>query len=135
MRIVADTNILFSFFWENSLIKQIILSSNMEIFSPEFAIEELEKHSSLIINKTKMPKKEFISELNKLKSTIKFFSKKDYTFFLKEASNISPDKDDAHFLALCLKLNLPLWSNDKELKKQYKIVVLNINDIIEVYFG
>lgn len=135
MIIVADTNILFSFFWKNSFIRQILISPNMEIFSPEFAINELSKYSNLILNKAKISKKEFILELKKLKSFIKFLPKKEYIKFMEEAEKISPDKEDANFLALCLKLNIPLWSNDKELKKQDKVVVLNTEDIIDIYLG
>src|SRR3990167_5760518 len=107
MMFVADTNVLFSFFWKDSFIKQILVSPNMEILSPEFALYELKKYSSLIISKTKISKNEFNLEFNRLKSFVKFFPKKDYANFLKEAEIISPDKDDSNFLALCLKLNLP----------------------------
>ena len=135
MKLVTDTNILFSFFWEDSLIKQILTSPNMEILSHIFALDELKKHSSLIINKTKISKREFTVEFNKLKSFVKFLPKEYYQSFLKTAEEISPDKSDAHFLALCLRLNLPLWSNDKELKKQNKVIVVDIKDIIDIYLG
>ncbi|MEK6828701.1 MAG: PIN domain-containing protein [Nanoarchaeota archaeon] len=134
MRTVADTNILFSFFWKDSFTKQIIMSPNMEIFSPDFAIEELKKHSPLIMNKTRITKGEFSAALSSLKSFVKFFPLKYYGVFMKEAGNISPDKDDSNFLALCLKLNLPLWSNDAELKKQDKVAIIDTKDIIDIYF-
>lgn len=133
MKVVVDTNILFSFFWQGSFIKNILISSNMEIFSSELALEELNKYSSLIINKTKTSKIKFDLELNNLKSFVKFLSENYYKNFMKTAEEISPDKDDAHFLALCLKLNLPLWSNDKELKNQDKVTVLDTEDIINLY--
>ena len=42
--------------------------------------------------------------------------------FLKIAINISPDIKDVPYLALALKLNIPIWSNDKELKEKQKHV-------------
>ena len=133
MIIVVDTNILFRFFWQNSLIRQILISKNKGFFSPELAMDEIKKYSSLIVSKTKISHKEFNSELNRLTSLVKFVPKKDFLNFIKEAEKISPDKDDADFLALCLKLNAPLWSNDGELKKQNKIIVLDTQDIISLY--
>ncbi len=133
MRLVADTNILFSFFWKGSLIKQILASSNMKILSPEFALDELKKYSPLILSKTKITKKEFNSDLKNLNSIVRFLPENYYKDFIKVAEEISPDKADAHFLALCLKLNLPLMSNDKELKKQDKVIVLDIKDILDIY--
>ncbi|NJE77343.1 PIN domain-containing protein [Thermococcus sp. ES12] len=44
------------------------------------------------------------------------------------ALEITPDKDDADFVALSLKANAPLWSNDKRLKKIKEIEVVNTRD-------
>lgn len=134
MILVVDTNILFSFFYDDSFIKQILISPNNKFISSELAIKELKKYSSLIISKTRISKKEFSKKLNDLQSFVKFFPKKDYNNFLKKAEKFSPDKDDAEFLAICLKSNLPLWSNDKVLKEQDKVIVLNTKDIIDVIF-
>ena len=52
MILVVDTNILFSFFWKNSLIRKILTFSEEKFISPEIAFIELKKYSALIINKT-----------------------------------------------------------------------------------
>lgn len=111
------------------------MSKNTRFLSPELAVNELKRYSSLIISKTNLSSKEFNLELNRLKSFVKFIRKKDFSDFIKKAEKIAPDKDDADFLALCLKLNAPLWSNDRELKKQNRVVVLDTKDIIDLYFG
>ncbi|PIN95725.1 hypothetical protein COU56_00710, partial [Candidatus Pacearchaeota archaeon CG10_big_fil_rev_8_21_14_0_10_31_9] len=54
--------------------------------------------------------------------------------FIKEAEEISPDKKDAEFLALCLKFSCVLWSNDSALKNQNKVKVLSTEDLIEILF-
>ena len=133
MIVVVDTNILFSFFWQDSLIRRILMSKNIEFFSPELAIDELKRYSSSISKKTKLSKEEFNDKIVNLKSFVKFIPKKDFSSFIQEAEKIAPDKDDIDFLSLCLKLNAPLWSNDNELKKQNKIIVFDIKDIIELY--
>ena len=38
------------------------------------------------------------------------------------------------YFALALKLNCGLWSNDKELKKQSKVKILNTNEVYEAVF-
>jgi len=102
MILVVDTNILFSFFWKNSFIKKILTFPKEKFISPEIAFIELKKYSSLIINKTKLSKKEFALEFKKLKSIIK--------------------------IPL-----IPLWSNDKKLKEQDKVMVLNTKDVLEIF--
>ena len=109
------------------------MSKNTEFSAPELAINELKKYSSLIISKTKLSNNSFNLEFNRLKSFVKFTPKKNFFDFIREAEKIAPDKDDVDFLALCLKLNSPLWSNDGELKKQNRIIVLDTQDIINLY--
>ena len=41
MRIIVDTNILFSFFWKKSILKELLNNPSLELFSPEFALEEI----------------------------------------------------------------------------------------------
>lgn len=51
---------------------------------------------------------------------------------------ISPDPDDADFIALALKAGFPLWSNDRRLKGIEEITVLNTEDVVNFvnrYFG
>jgi|SRR3989344_3427597 len=134
MKIVADTNVLFSFFWKYSTTKKLISSINFEIISPEKAINELNKHADEIIKKTGIKEKEFKEYLDELKIIISFVNEKEYSSFFDESIEISPDKNDAHFFALCLKESCFLWSNDYLLKQQNKVKVLSTEDIIEILF-
>lgn len=134
MKVVIDTNILFSFFNKESYTRKLLLYSNLELISPVYALEELKKYSSELCKKSKISKEEFLKEEQKLKEIIKFINEKEYSEFLKEAEIISPDKKDMHFLALCFKHNCFLWSNDLILKNQAKIKVLSTEEIIEILF-
>ena len=134
MKIVADTNVLFSFFWKYSITRRLISLTNFEIISPEKAINELNKYADEIIKKTGIKEKEFEKYLDELKIIVNFVNEKEYSSFFDEAMKISPDKNDAHFFALCLKESCFLWSNDYLLKQQNKIKVLSTEDIIEILF-
>ena len=65
---------------------------------------------------------------------MKFLPQKDYTKFLSNAKEITPDIKDADFLALCLKENSILWSNDNLLKNQDKVKVLSTEEIVRLIF-
>lgn len=134
MRIVVDTNILFSFFWKDSHTRKLLINANSKLISSEFALEEIRKYSKEIIIKAKISEDFFNDELKKLKLIVKFIKKEEHLNFIKDAEEISPDKKDAEFLALCLKFSCPLWSNDSILKNQNKIRVLSTEDLIEVLF-
>ncbi len=54
----------------------------------------------------------------------------DYKKFIKHAIEVSPDEYDAPYFAVSLNLKIPLWSNDKRLKKQDQIKVLNTAEVL-----
>ncbi len=55
----------------------------------------------------------------------------EYSGFLSEAREITPDIKDAEYFALALKLGCPLWSQDSKLKKQSKVEVLTTKDLLQ----
>ncbi len=134
MKLVVDTNILISFFWGGSFTKHLLENTSFKFFSPELALEELKKYSKLIIKKTNITKKEFNNRLTKLKSIVNFIPKDEFNEFSDIAQQILQDKDDADFLALALKLKIPIWSNDSLLKDQKKVKVLTTEDLIDLLF-
>jgi len=133
MKCIVDTNILFSFFKKDSFTRSILTSFN-HFISSEFALIELKKYSQLIISKANISEEKFLKEMNELKKYVKFFPKQYYKKYLKIAQTFSPDKYDVDFLALCISMNLPLWSNDKNLKKQNKITILSTEDLVNILF-
>ncbi|MFQ5531630.1 MAG: PIN domain-containing protein [Candidatus Nanoarchaeia archaeon] len=53
---------------------------------------------------------------------------------MKKAQNLINDVDDSPYIALALKTNCPIWSNDKGLKHQSKVKILSTEDLIEILF-
>ena len=64
-----------------------------------------------------------------LLSKIRLVSKEEIAPFLKESLDFSPDKDDAPFFALCLARGIPLWSNDRALKRQSVVKVFSTDEL------
>ena len=71
---------------------------------------------------------DFVVDTNVL-FIVEFIPLEEYSSFMKEALAI-PDPDDIDFTALALKLDCPLWSNDKELKQQTVVKVFSTSDLI-----
>ena len=132
MKIAVDTNILFRFFWKGSFTRNLLTSKRFDLISPKVSLKEIKKYSKDIIEKTRITQSKFNEYYNDLKKFVKFTDEREYLDFLKEATEISPDKADSHFLALCLKDKCLLWSKDSLLKKQNKITVLSTEEIVEL---
>ena len=50
----------------------------------------------------------------------------------KHKEEITPDLDDMVYFALALKLNCPIWSNDKKLKQQNKIKIYHTHELNKI---
>ena len=130
MKLVVDTNILYTFFWKDSFARRFLMRMSLELYSPEFALEEINAHESDILKKTGISKEEFKNLKRDLAIAVEFVPLEEYEEQLKSALKFSPDSDDVDFLALAIKLKLPLWSNERPLKKQGKVEVLSTSDLL-----
>lgn len=131
MELVVDTNILYTYFWKNSFARRFLMRMSLELYSPEFALEEINAHESDILMKTGISSEEFKSLKEDLAIAVEFISLEEYAEFLKPTSEFSPDSADADFLSLAMKLKLPLWSNESLLKKQNKVEVFSTSDLLD----
>jgi len=127
MKLVVDTNILFSFFRENP-VRLIIIkskSSGLELFTPEYAFEELRENKSDLMKYSGLKTDK---ELEFIITTLKLFVEtKSISFFKElksEAEQLIHDKDVPIF-ALALKLSCPIWSNEPGFRKQSKVEIFN----------
>lgn len=133
MKFVVDTNILFTFFWENSFTKGILIDQDFEFFSPEYALKEVNNHINEIIGKTGITNEKFQELRRDLAICVEFVPAEEYKSFLKEASILLPIyPDDIDFLALAIKLKLPIWSNDSHLKNQNKVQVYTTKEFLKL---
>lgn len=141
MNIIVDSNILFTFFWKDSAFSILLKRKELKLFAPKYALEEIKKYEDEIVKKTKLSKEEFKIKMLELLNYINFINIEDYkcefknikilakTFHGEEYTELLNDID---FLALAIKINAPLWTHDKLLKKQDKIKVLTTKEIIEL---
>jgi len=132
MILVIDANILFSALIKNSVTTEIILEGDVQLFAPEFIIQEFFKYEELIMNKTNRTREEIVTIMHQLKDLINVVPQEEYSKFIKKAELISPDEKDVMYFALALKLNCGIWSNDKKLKEQKDIQIYSIKEILEI---
>jgi len=132
MRFVVDANVLFSFFWKDSFTKRLLMGKYFELCSPEFSLEEINRYKDEIMRKARIGLDEFVEVRRELVLYVDFFSLDSYGKFLSKVVGICPDKDDVDYFGLALKLGVGIWSNDKLLKEQNVVDVLNTMDVLEL---
>jgi len=81
MKFVVDSNVLFTFFWKNSVFNKLILNYDLELYAPEFALEEIKKYSLEIRKKAKISVSEFNSLRRGLLNIVNFVPLEVYKAF------------------------------------------------------
>ena len=130
MELVVDANILFAALIKGSATSDLIVDNSLNLVSVEFIFEEFEKYKNLIKEKTERTEEEFERFMEIIQKRIKLIPYEEFISLIVEAEKISPDPKDTEYLALALKLNCALWSNDKKLKTQDKVNVYSTEDLI-----
>jgi predicted nucleic acid-binding protein len=88
MDFVVDTNVLFTFFWERSFTRKLLVKQELDLFSPEFALEEINSHCDEILKKTDISLEEFKKLRKELAILVEFIPLEEYSSFMEKASAI-----------------------------------------------
>ncbi|MCZ7383450.1 MAG: PIN domain-containing protein [Candidatus Methanoperedens sp.] len=131
MKLVLDSNIIFSALIKKSTTRNIILSDVFELHAPEYIFSEISKHKELLLKKSKMNEGDFDALLLLLQKHLQLVQKEKYNENMALAEDILKDIDitDSPFLALALALNCKIWSNDRHFKQQDKVVVYTTKEL------
>jgi len=131
MKLVLDSNIIFSALIKKSTTRNIILSDVFELHAPDYIFSEITKHKELLLRKSKLNAEELDALLLLLQKHIRLVPKEKYNENMTLAEDILKDIDvtDSPFLALALALNCPVWSNDGHYKQQDKVVAYTTTEL------
>ncbi|MFO8077979.1 MAG: PIN domain-containing protein [Thermoplasmatota archaeon] len=140
MKLVIDTNVLFTFFWKASLIHDILILP-IHFISSEYALTEITHHKQEIIKKAKLSSQAFQQKIEQLAYSVEFVSLSAYESYLKQASQLMKKTDqkqyqafskDIDFYTLALSTDAPIWTNDRLFKQQETIMVFTTKEIIKL---
>jgi predicted nucleic acid-binding protein len=134
MKLVVDANVLFSFFKRRSATRRFILSHpEIEFITPAYVLEELKRHETEIKARARIDDRVLALTKRELQAYLAIVPVEKFKETWREAIQLSPDPDDAPYLAVALALGCTIWSNDKELKeKQSKVTVLSTAELLSL---
>ena len=138
MKIIIDSNILFSALIKDSLTRRMILEYNGYFLFPYFIFEEMEKHKGELLKKSEMSAKDFNLLLNLLLKKVMIVPTEVLFQYRKEAYEIIKDidPDDTIFIACALAYpDSVIWSDDKKLKQQTHVRIINTAEMYEILYG
>ena len=132
MKIIIDSNVLFSALIKDSITRKIILDYDSLFLFPSYIFEEMEKHKKELFLKSGMDEDEFYTLLELILKKVLVIPNEMFVPYRKEALSIVKDidPDDVIFVACALAYSSSIiWSDDKRLKNQNKVNVLSTKEI------
>lgn len=135
MQIVIDSNVLFSALIRDSHTRKIILEYDEFFLFPSYIFEELEKHKDELLSKSKMSLEECDSLLDILLGKVVIVLSEMLDRHYDVAYDIVKEIDPNDVLFVACALAYPgsiIWSEDKNLKRQSKVMVLNTKEITRI---
>ncbi len=127
MLVVVDANAVFSALIRKGkpfeVFKANKIFNTFDFVAPEFLFSEIGKRMDKILAETQLAKEELAELLAFIKGEISLISLYQFSDRLPEATQLN--FKDSPYLALALKLNCPILSGDKGLKKQAKVKILS----------
>lgn len=131
-KLVVDANVIIASLLKDSFARKSLLKQKRyELITPEFVNEEIIKYLPELAIKAKLSEKNLKSFMKEFFVAAGIIAVPVEAYFEKigEALEISPDKKDAPYFALALKMNCGIYTYDKELRKQAEVkIVSSIND-------
>lgn len=133
MTVVSDTNILVAGLLRKGDTRKIIFSKNFELYCPDRVHTEILKHKEEFMKKGKMTSEEFSNAMELLFENVTTIPIEEYIEFKEKAQKLTPKghEDDWPFLALALKLDCTLWTNDKALFTQKEVKTTSTKELIK----
>ena len=112
--VVADANVLLSAAIGKAALR-VLTDFDIQVHASRFNCEEVEEYLPALAAKYRLSRE--IVEIHWRLLPLRLHGEADYTARLEDARSrlAERDPDDAHPLALAMTLELPLWSNDKDL--------------------
>ena len=120
MKIIIDSNVLFSALIKDSHTRRLILEYDRQFLFPDFIFRELENHKEELLKKTGLNSSSFEQLLGIILRKVQIVPDEKIKPYKNEALRIVEqiDPDDAVFVACALAYpNSIIWSDDKALKR------------------
>lgn len=133
MRLVVDTNVVFSALIAGGKTRELMLTGGFNLYAPAYFDTEVRNHRGTLREKTGLTVEELDTLLGLLLDEITTVPSAAFEDLLPAAREAMADidPDDVPFLALAVHLECALWSDDSDLQKQDLAPVVTTTELVE----
>jgi len=140
MLLVVDVNTVFSAVYSKGMTYDVFsinrVNGLFDWVAPEFLFFELGKRTDKLLLKSRLSKQEMAEILGFLKEEIEIIPAEEFSGFIPEARRILEEHPkDVPYLALALRLDCPIFSGDKVLKRLSPVRVFSPRELLDPLRG
>ena len=135
MELVLDANILVAGFLRAATTRELLLDERLILWAPDYSLTEAEQ--VLIAPRFRrrlgsVSAAEVRALLTQLTARVRVQPTSTYQQQLADAQRLAPHAEDTPYLALAMRLRLPLWSNDAALNTQNAVPVYTTQELLSL---
>ncbi|OGY43514.1 MAG: hypothetical protein A2729_01425 [Candidatus Buchananbacteria bacterium RIFCSPHIGHO2_01_FULL_39_14] len=127
LTIIVDANPIISALL-GGFSRQILFNHNFNFITTYYTLNEVRKYIPYIAKKADVSEEYILSALELI--PLKVYQNTEYSSFLPKAKVLITDQKDVDILALALKFEYPLWSNDLHFENIPNIKLMKTKDFV-----
>ncbi|MGA9401155.1 PIN domain-containing protein [Haladaptatus sp.] len=135
MKLVVDANVVISALIANSKTRELIVTLEPELLTPEFIHDEIGNYEDLIVERSGMEAARVRQFIDLLFQYIETVPVNEFYPHIEEAEEAigDTDPDDVLYVACALARDAGMWSDDSDFYEQDPVAVFTTSEVIESF--
>ena len=135
MKLVVDANVVISALIANSKTRELIVTLELELLTPEVIHGEIGNYEALIVEKSEMEADRVQQFIDLLFQYIETVPASEFYPYIEEAEEAigDIDPDDVLYVACALAREAGVWSDDSDFDEQDLVPVFTTGEVVESF--
>ena len=135
MELVIDANVVISALIADSKTRELVVTLEPELLTPEVIHGEIENHEALIVEKSGMDADRIQQFVDLLFRYIETVPASEFYPYIREAEEAvgDVDPDDVPYVACALAHEAGVWSDDSDFDEQELVPVFTTGEVVESF--
>jgi predicted nucleic acid-binding protein len=135
MKLVVDANVVISALIADSKTRELIVTLEPDLLTPEFVYDEIGNYTELIVEKSGMSPDRVAQFIDLLFQYIEIVPAQEFYPHIEEAEAAigDTDPDDVLYVACALAEDAAIWSDDTDFDEQTLIGTYSTSDVIDSF--
>ena len=135
MRLVVDANVIISALIADSKTRELIVTLDPDLLTPQFIRDEIENYENLIAEKSGREPRRVQQFVELLFQYIEVVPADEFSSYIEGADEAigDTDPDDVLYVACALANDAHIWSDDSDFKEQDIVEAYSTSDVIDSF--